>query len=130
LPAATGLVRAEPGRPAPAAPVVGVTLALATTGGAGRLVLAEVAADGTVGPARTVAVPAKRSVGIPVTAGTAALLIRADDTAAPVVASLVVSAADAAGPLLSVQPVRPGSRAAGSAPVVTEDLRAGLVAVR
>jgi hypothetical protein len=127
IPAAASLVSgAGKGRPTP--PAITVDLALASTGADGRVVLAEVGADGGVGAARTVQVQGRHSVQVTIGAGTTAVLVRADPAGAPVVAALVIAAADAAGPMLSVQPLRPGPRTTGDAPTVTEDLGTGLAA--
>jgi hypothetical protein len=117
-----------PSRPGVGGPVVSARLSLAplTAGTGGRVVLAEVAADGSVGAARTVEVPADRCVIVDVATGVAGVLLRPDVSAGQVVAALVLSGADAGGGLISVQAVRPGSRITGDAPTAVQDLRVGL----
>ena len=121
IPPAASLVTASV-----ASPPVATRLALAATDRDGRVVLAEVGSDGTVGTRRTVEVPVGRSVTVNVGAGSAGLLLRPDTVAGPVVAALVVTLSDVAGPMISVQPVRPGSQTAGDAPTVVQDPWTGL----
>jgi hypothetical protein len=104
-------------------------LALAALGGTGgRVVLAQVAPDGTVGHPQEVDVPSGRSVGVDIVAGTAGLLLRADAGGGQVVAAIVLTATDVSGGLISVQGVRPGAQNSGQAPTVVQDPRIGLAA--
>ena len=132
LPSASAqLVPTVPGRPAaPATAGLTIRLALAAADGPGRVVLAEVAADGSVADPREVELAAGRSVDVDVAAGSAGLLLRADPGGGPVTAALVITAADAAGGLISVQAVRPGPQNSGNAPAVVQDPQAGLIPVR
>jgi hypothetical protein len=103
-------------------------LALATVGSAGRVVLAEVAADGSVGAAKEIEIPAGRSITADVSAGSVGVLLRADASGGPVVGAVVLTSTDAAGALISVQPVRPGSQNTGAAPsAVVQDQGLGLI---
>ena len=130
VPVPGALVTPGPGGHPVAAPAVTARLALAPLSGAGgRVALAEVAADGTVGAARTVDVPAGHSVTVPLTAGSAGVLLRADPGRGDVAAAVVLTATDSSGGLVSVEAVRPGSRNSGDAPVVVQDLRIGLATV-
>lgn len=110
-------------------PAVSMRLALAATGRPGRVVLAEVTGDAAIGPARTVEVPADRSVAVDLAPASTAVLLRADPAAGPVVGAVVLTASDVAGGLISVQPVRPGSQITGQTPTVVQDPRVGLHAV-
>jgi hypothetical protein len=102
-------------------------LALAAVGSAGRVVLAEVAADGSVGAAQAIEIPAGSSITADVAAGSVGVLLRADASGGPVVGAVVLTSTDAAGALISVQAVRPGSQNTGAAPsVVVQDQGLGL----
>lgn len=107
-------------------PGMAVRLALSALGRSGRVTLAEVSGDGSLGTARTVDVPVDRAVSVEVAVGSAGLVLRADASAGEVVAAVVVTGSDAAGDLISVQSVRPGSRIIAGAPAVVQDLRVGL----
>jgi hypothetical protein len=110
----------------PRTPTVTARLALTALGGAGRVALAEVAADGAVGIPHSVEVPADRAVAVELTRGIAGVLLRADASAGPLVGAVVLTGSDASGELISVQSVRPGSQIAADAPAVVQDPRVGL----
>ena len=102
-------------------------LALAAVGPAGRVVLAEVAADGSVGAAQVIEIPAGRSITADIAADSVGVLLRADASGGPVVGAVVLTSTDAAGVLISVQAVRPGSQNTGAAPsAVVQDQGLGL----
>jgi hypothetical protein len=110
--------------------VVSVRLALAAAESAGRVTLASVDADGSVADSRVVKVAAGGTAEVEVAAGSAGLLLRPDPGSGPVMAALVLTAADADGGLISVQAIRPGPQNSGSVPTAVQDPRIGLVPVQ
>jgi hypothetical protein len=117
---------AVPGATGPDRTGATVRLALASTGGTGRVGVAGITEDGTVQQTREVEVAGGRTVLVAVPAGTAGLVLQPDGQAAPVVGALIVTVADPAGELVSVGLVRPGVVAGRVPPRIAEDPRAGL----
>jgi hypothetical protein len=108
---------------------VAASLVVAAPTHQARFAVREVTAAGAIGTARVVTVAEGRSVAIPVTPGTAALLVRPPGepgSGGPVFASVVLATQDGGGPMLSVVPVRPGPAEPGAPPRVLEDPRMGL----
>ena len=81
-------------------------------------------ADGG-GITRSVTVAAGRTVTVALPDGTAAIRLAAGKSGAHLVGAVLLSATDAAGPLLAVLPLRPGPGAAEPAPAVVPDPRLG-----
>ncbi|MEJ2579092.1 MAG: hypothetical protein P8Z68_08340, partial [Kineosporiaceae bacterium] len=125
-PLGTVTALAVPGATGPDRTGATVRLALASTGGTGRVGVAGITEDGTVQQTREVEVAGGRTVLVAVPAGTAGLVLQPDGQAAPVVGALIVTVADPAGELVSVGSVRPGVVAGRVPPRIAEDPRAGL----
>jgi hypothetical protein len=100
------------------------TLSLVADRGTGRLVLTGVQVDGSLDPPVSVEVPARTSATVQLADGTAAVKISGLG-GGPVAASIVATADDARGQMISVLPV---NLAAASTPATTsiEDHRLGL----
>ncbi len=108
---------------------VAAELVVAAPAHAASFAVREVSTSGVVSTAREVTLEAAHSIVIPVSAGTAALLIRPPGkpgTGGPVYAAVVLSTQDEAGPMLSVLPVRPGPAEPGPAPRVVQDQGLGV----
>jgi len=104
------------------------TLLLTATGAAASVEVTELDGRAGVAAVRTVAVAAGSTAVQRLGAGAAGVRLRplGAGAAAPVVAALVLTVADDAGPLLAVVPFRPGASGGGSRPEVVADVRLGL----
>ena len=80
------------------------------------------------GAERLVSIEAGRQVDVPISATATAVLLRSVPSAGSgsIHAAMVLTAADAAGPMISVVPVRPGPTAPVSPPVVVHDPGVGV----
>ncbi|MFN8079487.1 MAG: DUF5719 family protein [Kineosporiaceae bacterium] len=100
----------------------------AAQGSAAEVGVSELTAAGVAGPERIVSVESGHQVDVAVAATTTALVLRSIPSAGsgPIHAAMVLTAADAAGPLISVVPVRPGPTAPATPPVVVHDPGVGV----
>lgn len=97
-------------------------------GSAAEVGVSEVSAAGVAGAERLVSIEAGRQVDVPISATATAVLLRSVASAGSgsIHAAMVLTAADAAGPMISVVPVRPGPTAPVSPPVVVHDPGVGV----
>jgi hypothetical protein len=107
--------------------LVGATLSVAAPGAAAEAGIDELDEHGAVLRTTTVTVPAGAAAVRPLLWAAAGVRVRPlSGAAAPVVGALILAAADPAGPMISILPVRPGTVGSGSRPQVVADVRVGL----
>ncbi|HEY6798861.1 MAG TPA: DUF5719 family protein [Kineosporiaceae bacterium] len=107
--------------------VVGATLTVAAPGSEADIGVDELDERGGVLRTTTLAVPAGASAVRPLLWAAVGLRVRPlGGPGEPVVAALLLQAADPVGPLISVLPVRPGATGAGARPEILADPRVGL----
>jgi len=102
------------------------TLSFAAAGAAGSVRVVEIGPDGRARAASTVGVPAGSGAEFTLGAGAAAVQLTPVGRAGTVAAAVVLQAQDAAGPMVSVLPVRPALTGPGVRPTVVADPRVGL----
>jgi Family of unknown function (DUF5719) len=105
---------------------VTATLSVTAPGRAAEVEVTQLDGRGTVLRTATLPVPAGSAAEQKLDAAAAGLRLRPAGAGAPVVAAVVLSVPDAAGPLVSVLPVRWGPAGGGSRPAVVADGRVGL----
>jgi Family of unknown function (DUF5719) len=106
---------------------VGTRLAIGAPGAAAAVQVTEFDDKGAAARTEPLAVAAGSTSVVTLGSGTAGVRITsAAGSTSPVVAALLLQVQDAAGPMLSVLPVRPGPAGAGARPAVVADTRVGL----
>jgi hypothetical protein len=100
-------------------------LVLAGTGNSAGVRVTWLGTNGQGQDIPQIAIPAGRTVTVPVP-NTAAGLVLRPEAGSEVVAAVVVTVDDRAGELVSVEPVRPGRVAGRQVPVVVEDPQVGV----
>lgn len=112
-----------------APPAITARLVLAASGAGSSPVevgVRRVGPDGVLGDEQTLRVSTDRPAISAIAPGAAGLVVRVPTSRLAVHAALVLEAQDAAGPMISVVPVRPGPPAPGPPPQLVEDPRVGL----
>jgi hypothetical protein len=107
-------------------PAVTATLVLTAPDGQVSLEISQVDVTGRRRGTATVTVPAGSSVRHALLPEAAAVALRPAGRSAPVMAAAVLVAADPAGPMVSVVPVRPSPERTAGRPAVVSDIRLGL----